>query len=101
MIRPYLSTVTLTALTVSVLYGSPLEPLALTEVREGKLYEPTTTCVSARSINGFCDVPSGTVNVIRPAPPVNCLVAILPTDVRVNNPREVRPARLVSSSSRG
>ena len=45
--RPYLSTVNLVALTVS------LEAFPVTDVRDSVLYEPTTTAVSARSMNGF------------------------------------------------
>ena len=65
-------------LTVCVPYGSELLPAALTDVNDSTLYEPTTTAVSARSMNGFCELPSGTVNIILPAPPVNCLVVIFP-----------------------
>ena len=88
-------------LTVCVPYGSELLPAALTDVNDSTLYEPTTTAVSARSMNGFCELPSGTVKIIRPPPPVNVLVCTLPTEVRVRKPKDVKPAIAESSSSRG
>ena len=57
--------------------------------------------MSARSINGFCELPSGTVNTRRPAPPVNCLVETLPTEERTRSPSVVKLASEVSSSSNG
>ena len=52
-------------------------------------------------MNGFCELPSGTVKTRRPAPPVSCLVETLPTDDLTRIPSVVREASEVSSSSRG
>ena len=99
VILPYLSTENLDAFTVSVPNGSPLAPLVDTDVNDSTLYEPTTTAVSARSINGLDATPSGVVNITLPAPPVRFLVVICPVAVLVNRPKVVMFANAVKSLS--
>ena len=101
MRRPYLSTWKLTVLTVSSPVVALIRGSTRGSIEEMALYLPTTTVVSARSMNGLdaCALPFWTI--IRPLPPVIVLETILPSAWRESRPKVDIPARDVRSLSRG